>query len=239
MVLASVDLDVFPPLNASLNAFAGVLTVVGYVAIRRDERQLHARFMVAAAAVSAVFLVCYLYYHANAELVTRFTETGVVRGVYYTILVSHIVLAATVPVPGAAHAVSGVAAAVRRPPPDRPLDVSDLGVRVGDGRTGLPDALPVVPRRGLSRRARSADPPGRGVSASGEVAPAVAGPGHRRIGCGLGVLERPAVAPHARLVAEAVTVRALVMAAGAVPFGLTQVLEEGGHPDPSASLPRV
>ncbi len=97
-MLASVDLDVFPPINASLNAFAGVLTVVGFVAIRRDERRLHARFMVAASAVSAVFLACYLYYHANAELVTRFTETGFVRGVYYTILVSHIVLAATVPV---------------------------------------------------------------------------------------------------------------------------------------------
>jgi putative membrane protein len=97
-VLASVDLDVFPPLNASLNAFAGVLTVLGFVAIKRDERRVHARFMVAAAAVSAVFLACYLYYHVQEDLVTRFTETGWPRVLYFTILVSHVVLAATVPV---------------------------------------------------------------------------------------------------------------------------------------------
>jgi uncharacterized membrane protein YozB (DUF420 family) len=96
VILAS-DLSALPPLNASLNGIAGVLLVLGLVAIRRGRRRVHQRLMTSAVAVSAVFLVSYLYYHLQAQAVTRFTETGWPRGLYYTILVSHIVLAATVP----------------------------------------------------------------------------------------------------------------------------------------------
>jgi putative membrane protein len=55
--------DFFPALNAGLNAFAGVLLVAGYVAVRRRAYRLHAGCMLSALAVSAVFLASYLYFH--------------------------------------------------------------------------------------------------------------------------------------------------------------------------------
>jgi uncharacterized membrane protein YozB (DUF420 family) len=83
--------------NAVLNSLATVLLVVGWVAIARGNWRAHRAAMIAAFAVSAVFLVCYLTYHALVGHVP-FTGQGAVRTLYLTILASHIVLAATVPV---------------------------------------------------------------------------------------------------------------------------------------------
>jgi uncharacterized membrane protein YozB (DUF420 family) len=83
--------------NAVLNAVATVLLVAGWVFISRGNVRAHRAAMVAAFAVSAVFLVCYLAYHAMAGSV-RFQGQGAVRLVYFAILVSHVILAATVPV---------------------------------------------------------------------------------------------------------------------------------------------
>ena len=84
-----------PAVNASLNALSGVLLVAGYTLMRLKRIDLHRRFMIAAFATSAVFLVCYLVYHAQVGSV-RFTRQGFVRPLYYTILVTHVVLAFSV-----------------------------------------------------------------------------------------------------------------------------------------------
>src|SRR5579884_3556539 len=85
-----------PALNATLNATAAVLLTIGYVLIRSGRRDQHRRVMIAAFVTSALFLVSYLVYHAQVGDV-RFTRQGLVRPVYFTILISHIALAALVP----------------------------------------------------------------------------------------------------------------------------------------------
>ena len=84
-----------PAVNASLNALAGVLLLIGYVLIRSGRREQHRRVMIAAFITSAVFLVCYLVYHAQVGSV-RFTRQGFVRYLYFTVLITHVVLAAAV-----------------------------------------------------------------------------------------------------------------------------------------------
>jgi putative membrane protein len=84
-----------PAVNATLNGIAGVLLLIGFLLIRSRNVQLHRRFMLAAFAASALFLVSYLVYHAQVGSV-RFTRQGVVRPVYFTILITHVVLAAAV-----------------------------------------------------------------------------------------------------------------------------------------------
>lgn len=83
--------------NATLNAVATVLLVVGYVLIKRGQVLAHKRVMLTAFAVSIVFLGCYLWYHYQVGRV-EFTHPGIVKVIYLVILLSHIVLAATVPV---------------------------------------------------------------------------------------------------------------------------------------------
>ena len=84
-----------PALNATLNATSAVLLLLGYRAVRRQEIERHRRLMVSAACVSAVFLVSYLVYHAHVGSV-RFTATGIPRTVYFTILITHTILAAAI-----------------------------------------------------------------------------------------------------------------------------------------------
>ena len=83
-------------LNAGLNALATVLLLVGYVLIRRGARQAHGWVMLAAFVVSCLFLVSYLTYHWTAGSI-KFTHPGFVKIVYLAILLSHVLLAVTVP----------------------------------------------------------------------------------------------------------------------------------------------
>jgi uncharacterized membrane protein YozB (DUF420 family) len=85
-----------PAVNATLNALATVLLVCGWVLIKARRERAHKITMLTAFAVSCVFLACYLVYHNHVGSV-RFGGTGAARTVYLVILVSHIVLAATVP----------------------------------------------------------------------------------------------------------------------------------------------
>lgn len=88
---------VLPTIDAVLNAVAAVLLVWGYTLIRRKRIQTHRKVMIAAFAVSSAFLVCYLVNHYLVGLV-RFPGSGLLRTVYLSILGTHTVLAATVPV---------------------------------------------------------------------------------------------------------------------------------------------
>ena len=86
-----------PTVNASLNGLATVLLVTGYVLIRQKRIIAHKRVMLSAFGVSVVFLASYLTYHAYAGS-KPFAGTGMMRPIYFSILISHIILAALVPV---------------------------------------------------------------------------------------------------------------------------------------------
>ena len=85
-----------PTLNAILNATAATLLVIGYVLIRRGNRERHKQVMLTALGCSAAFLISYLYYHYQVGSV-RFEGEGAVRTVYLSILLTHTVLAVAVP----------------------------------------------------------------------------------------------------------------------------------------------
>jgi uncharacterized membrane protein YozB (DUF420 family) len=92
----SIELSDLPALNAILNGTSAILLMAGYVLIRRGERVLHKRCMLAALGVSAAFLTSYVIYHANVGS-RPFPGTGAVRGIYFAILITHVLLAATIP----------------------------------------------------------------------------------------------------------------------------------------------
>lgn len=85
-----------PALNATLNGTATILLLAGYICIRRGMRRAHRALMIAAFATSALFLTSYLIYHAQVGS-RPFNGTGPIRIVYFTVLISHIVLAAVIP----------------------------------------------------------------------------------------------------------------------------------------------
>lgn len=91
-----MSLSDLPLLNASLNALAGVLLVIGYVLIRRRRIRQHRAVMISALVVSTFFLISYVTYHANIGS-RPFTGQGPIRTVYFVILITHVVLAAAVP----------------------------------------------------------------------------------------------------------------------------------------------
>lgn len=82
-----------PALNASLNGVAAALLIAGRWAIARGDRRLHRRLMVTALGVSAAFLISYLVYHAQHGS-TPFAGSGWARPLYFTVLISHTILAA-------------------------------------------------------------------------------------------------------------------------------------------------
>lgn len=92
-----------PAVNALLNGLATVLLIVGHRFIKRHNVSAHRNTMLTAFAVSIAFLACYVVYHVMLQQYTGsgskpFVGTGVIRPVYFTILISHIALAAAVPV---------------------------------------------------------------------------------------------------------------------------------------------
>ena len=85
-----------PAVNAGLNALATALLLSGYVLIKRGRQTAHTVLMYAAFATSVVFLGCYLVYHYHVPS-KSYPGTGLLRPIYYTILLTHVVLAAAVP----------------------------------------------------------------------------------------------------------------------------------------------
>jgi uncharacterized membrane protein YozB (DUF420 family) len=81
-----------PLVNACLNTLTTVLLVTGYVQIKRGRQQAHGMLMGAAFITSTLFLISYLL-HKFTVGPTKFSGEGVVRTIYFTILLSHTVLA--------------------------------------------------------------------------------------------------------------------------------------------------
>ena len=84
-----------PALNAALNSLSAVFLCAGYFFIRRRNRDAHRRCMVAALTASTLFLVSYLAYHFQVGSI-GFKGQGWIRSVYFTILITHTILAAAV-----------------------------------------------------------------------------------------------------------------------------------------------
>lgn len=92
-----MPVPVLASVNATLNATATVLLLRGYSLIRRRRIEQHKRTMLAAFTVSIAFLICYIVYHVQVGSV-HYAKTGILRPIYYSILITHVLLAATVPV---------------------------------------------------------------------------------------------------------------------------------------------
>ena len=96
-------LEILPHLNAALNAIAAVLLVAGLVLIKLKKETAHKWTMLACFGVSIVFLACYLTYHQlryqiEGDHGKQFPSPDfALRSVYYSILISHVFLAVTVP----------------------------------------------------------------------------------------------------------------------------------------------
>ena len=87
----------FPALNAFLNGSSAVLIGAGLYLIKSGRREAHKRMMLAAFVTSTLFLISYLYYHLVLRAgVTHFHGQGLARPLYFTILISHTILAAVV-----------------------------------------------------------------------------------------------------------------------------------------------
>jgi putative membrane protein len=84
-----------PALNATLNATSAVLLTIGWILIRRGQWRRHRAFMIAAFCTSVLFLVSYLTYHAHIGS-KHFPGQGAIRVVYFTILLTHTVLAVVI-----------------------------------------------------------------------------------------------------------------------------------------------
>ena len=84
-----------PALNAALNATSAVFLSAGYLFIRSGREASHRRCMLAALGTSTMFLVSYVVYHANTGS-RPFAGSGLVRYVYFTILITHVLLAMTI-----------------------------------------------------------------------------------------------------------------------------------------------
>ena len=87
---------VLAAVNAGLNSTSGLLLFVGFLAIRRRNVALHRRCMLAAMAVSALFLACYLT-RVYLTRTHRYPGTGLLRGIYLFFLFTHMVFAAVTP----------------------------------------------------------------------------------------------------------------------------------------------
>jgi putative membrane protein len=89
------DLSFMPAVNATFNALSAACLIAGYVAIRQKKIAVHRLLMVSAFACSSLFLVGYLSYHfVHGD--TKFGGVGPVRLVYFTLLISHILLSLSV-----------------------------------------------------------------------------------------------------------------------------------------------
>lgn len=94
-------IELLPHVNVSLNGLATLLLVIGRVLIHQKREKAHRNVMMAALVVSGLFLCCYLVYHFNVPSKKFPTDTDVAplaaRYAYYAILLSHVLLAITVP----------------------------------------------------------------------------------------------------------------------------------------------
>lgn len=98
--LFGIKLDVeplsfLPPVYATINGITAVLLIFAVVAIKRGNKALHEKLNTVAIICSVLFLVMYVAYHMTSDS-TQFGGEGIIKYIYYFILISHIVLSIAV-----------------------------------------------------------------------------------------------------------------------------------------------
>lgn len=88
-------LSFLPPIYAVINALTAIVLVTAVIAIKNGNKKVHERLMTTAITLSVIFLILYVAYHMTAES-TKFGGEGVIRYVYFFLLISHIVLSIAV-----------------------------------------------------------------------------------------------------------------------------------------------
>jgi putative membrane protein len=88
-------LSFLPPIYAAINGITAVVLIAGVVAIKNGNRKLHERLMTTAIALSVAFLVMYVAYHMTTDS-TKFGGEGIIRPIYFFLLISHILLSIAV-----------------------------------------------------------------------------------------------------------------------------------------------
>lgn len=89
------NIHLLPPFHAALNFTTAVLLIAGYIFIRQKKIEYHRYSMMGAFMLSAIFLISYVTYHMFTEP-TRFGGEGIIRSIYYFLLLSHILLAVAI-----------------------------------------------------------------------------------------------------------------------------------------------
>jgi uncharacterized membrane protein YozB (DUF420 family) len=85
-----------PAVNATFNGLSAALLLAGWIFIRRKNPAAHRHCMIAALGASVLFLACYLTYHFNVKVVTRFQNPEWFRPIYLAILLTHTILAVVI-----------------------------------------------------------------------------------------------------------------------------------------------
>ena len=88
-------LSFLPPIYASINGLTAIILVAAVIAIKKGNRKLHERLNTIAIGCSVLFLLMYIAYHMTSDS-TEFKGEGVIKYVYYVILISHILLSIAV-----------------------------------------------------------------------------------------------------------------------------------------------
>jgi putative membrane protein len=92
-----MSISQLPALNAILNSVSAILLITGYIFIRQKKIKAHKITMISAFVTSTLFLTSYLIYHFSKELgPTKFQGEGIIRPVYFVILITHTILAITI-----------------------------------------------------------------------------------------------------------------------------------------------
>ncbi len=90
-----IDFSFLPPFHATLNGITAVLLIGALLAIKRKNAMLHRRIMFTAMVMSVLFLTSYVVYHITTDE-TKFCQEGMIRYIYFFILITHVVLAAVI-----------------------------------------------------------------------------------------------------------------------------------------------
>ena len=85
-----------PTINASLNATAGILLIFGGIAIKNKDVATHKKIMICAFVCSILFLCCYLYYHLTQRGISHYQGKGILKTIYFLVLIPHTILAAVI-----------------------------------------------------------------------------------------------------------------------------------------------
>ena len=88
-------LSFLPPIYATINGITAVVLIAGVLAIKNGKRKLHERLMTSAIALSVAFLVMYVAYHMTSDS-TKFGGEGIIRPIYFSLLITHIILSIAV-----------------------------------------------------------------------------------------------------------------------------------------------